>query len=69
MKKPVDPDKPKYNPTLVCQICGYTGHSARHGKQLSLREDIVCDELSRGKQDPTPGPKATTTTIEPNGSS
>ena len=22
-------DKPKYNPKLVCQICGYTGHSAR----------------------------------------
>ena len=29
MKKPADPDKPKYNPKLVCQICGYTGHSAR----------------------------------------
>ena len=24
-----DEDKPKYNPKLVCQICGYTGHSAR----------------------------------------
>ena len=22
-------DKPKYNPKLVCQICGYTGHSAK----------------------------------------
>ena len=22
-------DKPEYNPKLVCQICGYTGHSAR----------------------------------------
>ena len=22
-------DKPKYNPKLACQICGYTGHSAR----------------------------------------
>ena len=29
MKKQTDPDKPKYNPKLVCQICGYTGHSAR----------------------------------------
>ena len=25
MKKAADPDKPKYNPKLVCQICGYTG--------------------------------------------
>ena len=24
MKKATDPDKPKYNPKLVCQICGYT---------------------------------------------
>ena len=29
MKKPADPDKPKYNPKLVCQICAYTGLSAR----------------------------------------
>ena len=29
MKKAVDPDKPKYNPKLVCQICGYSGRSAR----------------------------------------
>ena len=28
MKKATDPDKPKYNPKLVCQICEYTGHSA-----------------------------------------
>ena len=25
-----DEDKPKYNPKLVCHICGYTGHSARY---------------------------------------
>ena len=29
MKKQTEPDKPKYNPKLVCQICGYTRPSAR----------------------------------------
>ena len=27
--KQKEDNKPKYNPKLVCQICGYTGHSAR----------------------------------------
>ena len=34
MKKPADPEKPKYNPKLVCQICGYTSHSARDCRRL-----------------------------------
>ena len=34
--EPEQPDaesKPKYNAKLVCQICGYTGHSAKTCKQ------------------------------------
>ena len=38
MKKAVDPDKPKYNPKLVCQICGYTGHSARDCRRRVPKE-------------------------------
>ena len=38
MKKTVDPDKPKYNPKLVCQICGYTGHSARDCRRRVPKE-------------------------------
>ena len=38
MKKPADPDKPKYNPKLVCQICGYTGHSARDCRRRVPKE-------------------------------
>ena len=37
-KKPADPDKPKYNPKLVCQICGYTGHSARDCRRRVPKE-------------------------------
>ena len=32
-KKQTDPDKPKYNLKLVCQICGYRGHSARDSQK------------------------------------
>ena len=39
MKKPADPDKPKYNPKLVCQICGYTGHSARDCRRRVPKEN------------------------------
>ena len=38
MKKPADPDKPKYNPKLVCQICGYTGYSARDCRRRVPKE-------------------------------
>ena len=38
MKKATDPDKPKYNPKLVCQICGYTGHSARDCRRRIPKE-------------------------------
>ena len=38
MKKATDPDKPKYNPKLVCQFCGYTGHSARDCRQRNPKE-------------------------------
>ena len=38
MKKAADPDKPKYNPKLVCQICGYTGHSARDCRRRVPKE-------------------------------
>ena len=38
MKKAADPDKPKYNPKLVCQICGYTGHSARDCRRRIPKE-------------------------------
>ena len=38
MKKATDPDKPKYNPKLVCQICGYTGHSARDCRRRISKE-------------------------------
>ena len=38
MKKQTDPDKPKYNPKLVCQICGYTGHSARDSRRRLPKE-------------------------------
>ena len=38
MKKPADPDKPKYNPKLVCQVCGYTGHSARDCRRRNPKE-------------------------------
>ena len=38
MKKTVDPDKPKYNPKLVRQICGYTGHSARDCRRQVPKE-------------------------------
>ena len=38
MKKAADPDKPKYNPKLVCQICGYTGHSARDCRRCVPKE-------------------------------
>ena len=38
MKKAVDPDKPKYNPKLVCQMCGYTGHSARDCRRRVPKE-------------------------------
>ena len=38
MKKPADPDKPKYNPKLVCQICGYTGPSARDCRRKVPKE-------------------------------
>ena len=38
MKKAVDPDKPKYNPKLVCQICGSTGHSARDCRRRVPKE-------------------------------
>ena len=31
-------DKPKYNPKLVCQICGYTGHSARDCRKRIPRQ-------------------------------
>ena len=40
MKKAADPDKPKYNPKLVCQICGYTGHSARDCRRRVPKESI-----------------------------
>ena len=38
MKKAANPDKPKYNPKLVCQICGYTGHSARDCRRRVPKE-------------------------------
>ena len=38
MKKAADPDKPKYNPKLVCQICGYTDHSARDCRRRIPKE-------------------------------
>ena len=38
MKKAADPDKSKYNPKLVCQICGYTGHSARDCRRRIPKE-------------------------------
>ena len=38
MKKTVDPDKPKYNPKLVCLIFGYTGHSARDCRRRVPKE-------------------------------
>ena len=38
MKKAVDQDKPKYNPKLVCQICGNTSHSARDWRRLVPKE-------------------------------
>ena len=38
MKKAADPDKLKYNPKLVCQICGYTGHSARDCRRRVPKE-------------------------------
>ena len=38
MKKATDPDKPKYNPKLVCQNCGYTGHSARDCRRRIPKE-------------------------------
>ena len=38
MKKATDPNKPKYNPKLVCQICGYTGHSARDCRRRIPKE-------------------------------
>ena len=38
MKKAADPDKPKYNPKLVCQFCGYTGHSARDCRRRVPKE-------------------------------
>ena len=40
MKKQTDPDKPKYNPKLVCQICGYTGYSAGDCRQRVPKESI-----------------------------
>ena len=40
MKKTADPDKPKYNPKLVCQIYGYTGHSARDCRRRVPKESI-----------------------------
>ena len=38
MRKATDPDKPKYNPKLVCQICGYTCHSARDCRRRVPKE-------------------------------
>ena len=38
MKKATDPDKPKYDPKLVCQICAYTGHSARDCRRRIPKE-------------------------------
>ena len=38
MKKPADRDKPKYNPKVVCQICGYAGHSARDCRRRVPKE-------------------------------
>ena len=33
-----NPDKSKYNPKLVCQICGYTGHSVRDCRRRVPKE-------------------------------
>ena len=50
MKKATNPDKPRYNPKLVCQICGYTGHSARDCRRRipkERRQDPLCHESTR----------------------
>ena len=50
MKKPADPEKPKYNPKLVCHLCSYTGHSAWDYTRRLSKESSSAKEKFLTKQ-------------------
>ena len=69
--RPSGPDKPKYNPKLVCHVCRYTGQSARERRhrsnkreQFNTWKNDIPHEYTRRQQKQTSGLETATTTAK-----